>query len=1254
MTLGLRIDGGNPGNQGTLDFLAPFGASFDLAPETAVKFFQDKGLKTSFAWQDMMRQEHAKAFTIAKMMDADMLKDMKALIDQAIAQGESLRWFQERATPYLQSKGWWGKQLVTDPLTGAQVTAQLGSAARLETIFRTNMMSAYAVGQWEQIQAQKAEAPYLLYDAIDDGRTRPEHRALDGVVRKVDDAFWKTHTPPLAWNCRCHLIQLSDDELEQFGIEKKAPPKETKGTWINPRTGKKYTLPISPETGRFVVEPGFDYNPGEHYLKKLAKLAAEKAAQDQAAAEAIKKAAERAAKLKAKTEAEAAAQDAIKMMAKELGAVELERSKNKVALRIAKEKAKTELALIAKGQPTQDPGGFKKKAFKQLSKIPGWENGTPEAQLSAVKAKAEQLKQHHANLTKLSAYKKNVLAGKAPTPAQKAAFDTLSADEQAAFLAKIEAEQKKIQAAKAAARPKPAEDLATKTGDDLVIHWDEMTQIGNQAGSNAGGLFQNVTTGEKFYIKFPNSEDIARNEVLAGKLYRLAGVPNVAETHLITGRDGRIGIASRIVEGLERNSGLLTTKPPASALEGFAADAWLANWDVVGLAHDNLLIKAGQAYRIDAGGALRYRAQGGLKGANLFGPTVLELDSLRNPSINPQAAGVFKHVTEDDIIAGVRKIAAITDDDLERVVRKYGPTDSATQDELIAILKARRDDLVKRYPKAAQPLPTAKLANDAGDIVTELDMVQIRDARSNGYVIPTDSGDIEDHNVLIWHERIDGMDYTKARFKLREEAAAKLTAEATQKAAGLDTAPLDSLDVSMLETVKGLATNPKIRQKDLDRITAALTRYSNARKHVDSLVAAGRIEEAEAIRWAEHYRPWINYLGKLSRLQEGDTFKWDPPAHFAGYTLTPKPIGQTLNRFTRVDTTDLTTKQIQRGAIVDKTGATRLSGVDLRHYQATIGPAKVQYWATTEFTPQAIRGQVEITIEGTDRAAALSVFDTIKELGVKARRATRADREELYLIQIAYVRRDGFQTFLEETKGIADQDQRIAKMKDWLSEKVGFRIDQSPEYRPDGQYEAFGHGYLKTFRPDIPPEEFAAFARDHVLFHQITSGDLVTIMDAVINSGGKMIPTTEKIRKGIIPRGMSPEADMTSGGADYFFTRIKRIDPKQLPNYGQAIYWKSDLLKRLDAISYDHDAYGRTTEDYVIRNRKTGIAEWKAAAGKGGNETIFKNGLSVFDGLQAIVVNSKAEKAQLIEIFKKHKYDRWPDGRSLDDVILAP
>ena len=43
---------------------------------------------------------------------------------------------------------------------------------RLQNIFRTNLQSAYAVGQWQSIEDNKETAPFLMYDAVEDHRTR--------------------------------------------------------------------------------------------------------------------------------------------------------------------------------------------------------------------------------------------------------------------------------------------------------------------------------------------------------------------------------------------------------------------------------------------------------------------------------------------------------------------------------------------------------------------------------------------------------------------------------------------------------------------------------------------------------------------------------------------------------------------------------------------------------------------------------------------------------------------------------------------------------------------------------------------------------------------------------------------------------------------------------------------------------------------------------------------------------------------------
>ena len=47
------------------------------------------------------------------------------------------------------------------------------SKGRLDNIFRTNIQDAYGSGRYEQQKANFDSRPYLMYDAINDSRTRP-------------------------------------------------------------------------------------------------------------------------------------------------------------------------------------------------------------------------------------------------------------------------------------------------------------------------------------------------------------------------------------------------------------------------------------------------------------------------------------------------------------------------------------------------------------------------------------------------------------------------------------------------------------------------------------------------------------------------------------------------------------------------------------------------------------------------------------------------------------------------------------------------------------------------------------------------------------------------------------------------------------------------------------------------------------------------------------------------------------------------
>jgi hypothetical protein len=119
----------------------------------------------------------------------------------------------------------------------------------------------------------------------------------------------------------------------------------------------------------------------------------------------------------------------------------------------------------------------------------------------------------------------------------------------------------------------------------------------------------------------------------------------------------------------------------------------------VGLSYDNLLVKNGIAHRIDAGGSLLFRAQGGLKGS-AFGNTVSELKTLRDFNMNSNSARVFENLSRDEIIEGLKKINKISDDDLLSTIKLYS---AGTEQEKLALfekMKARREFMNEEYPEA--------------------------------------------------------------------------------------------------------------------------------------------------------------------------------------------------------------------------------------------------------------------------------------------------------------------------------------------------------------------------------------------------------------------------------------------------------------------------------------------------------------------------------------------------------------------------
>lgn len=225
-------------------------------------------------------------------------------------------------------------------------------------------------------------------------------------------------------------------------------------------------------------------------------------------------------------------------------------------------------------------------------------------------------------------------------------------------------------------------------------------KITGQKGSNPGGTYKG-SDGVSRYVKFYGNPNRGRGECVANTIYNDLGI-GAPKSTVFTAPNGKEAFASDIISGGKiLNEEGLNKENSQAILKGFAADVLTANWDSVGLVHDNILMKGGQANRIDNGAVFNYRAQGSEKPSSLLNK-ISEWNGLSNPSVNKEYSQVFKAagyksaMDIPDIKQQVQNIVNLehSSDGWENYLSQKAPYLDSHQKDLIADMLSSRTELM--------------------------------------------------------------------------------------------------------------------------------------------------------------------------------------------------------------------------------------------------------------------------------------------------------------------------------------------------------------------------------------------------------------------------------------------------------------------------------------------------------------------------------------------------------------------------------
>lgn len=183
-------------------------AFLNLPWPEAIEEFKRRGLLSEDEFARMLQTYAQRSVEARRAMLERLQTLMRQLLVTAVEEGQTFREFAAS---------------VEDGTAPLGISKQ--DPSYLQTVFRTNVQSAYGAGRFRAMtDPDVMEArPFVQYRTVGDARVRPAHAKLHNLVFRINNPEWHRIAPPNGFNCRCSAVTLDREQAKGLRIVRKVP-----------------------------------------------------------------------------------------------------------------------------------------------------------------------------------------------------------------------------------------------------------------------------------------------------------------------------------------------------------------------------------------------------------------------------------------------------------------------------------------------------------------------------------------------------------------------------------------------------------------------------------------------------------------------------------------------------------------------------------------------------------------------------------------------------------------------------------------------------------------------------------------------------------------------------------------------------------------------------------------------------------------------------------------------------------------------